>query len=402
MESTTTQQKLLALIVLPGLILALVWASTPLIERNGGLDYDGVYYAAMASAHPADPSLARIAPYCWRVVTPFLASLLPFGTITNFEVLAFLSNWLALALLYGLLRRSGLSYRASLLGMLLYAGIFWTVKFSFYSPCYIDYQTQAISLAILYLMLRRRYWALPALLALGVLQKESIIFLVPIVYVHYAGQYGWLSRKTVLFLALSLILPALAVVAVRAWVHPIRDYAHTTHYLTNLRVLLHRGFWPRFAVALFSGLGILPALVAYRARQVYPFLRRNLHWALLVAIGILSLFGGTDKARLFLYMLPAAVVFAAEAMEPVLVRPKGAAWVWLGGTLLLHFYLGNLLTPMGTYEDYLRRMVPEHAIGPVWGELVRIGAVLLLWVGLTLWYAHRRAEKAPSPASRPA
>jgi len=117
------------------LMLILSWLTTPLIKSHDGLDSDGVFYAAMARrANIPDDTTLIYAPWCWRVLTPYLSSKLPFDIVGDFKALAFVSNLISLMLLYGLLRRVNRSPKAALLGVLLYAGVFWTVKFSFYSP----------------------------------------------------------------------------------------------------------------------------------------------------------------------------------------------------------------------------------------------------------------------------
>ena len=95
--------------------VAAAWLSTPITELNSGRDFDGVYYAAIAeygaggwhrSAYSAaqfqlDPSfqapliadtsaLARVAPWCWRIATPWLAAQLPFSAQANVRLLCLL------------------------------------------------------------------------------------------------------------------------------------------------------------------------------------------------------------------------------------------------------------------------------------------------------------------------
>lgn len=55
--------------------------TTPVTEHKGGYDYDGVFYAAMANGENGIE--AHLAPWSYRVVTPFLAGLLPWSTLTN-------------------------------------------------------------------------------------------------------------------------------------------------------------------------------------------------------------------------------------------------------------------------------------------------------------------------------
>ena len=381
---TITGGRVFAWGLLPLCLLASVWLSTPLIEHNSGLDSDGVLYAAMAEKTAEGEALSRTAPWCWRPLTPFLASLLPYSTITDFKVLAFFSSWLSLVLLYEIIRRCNLSHVAAILGMLFYAGIFWTVKFSFYSPCYIDVQTQAFLLAVMLLMVAGRHWVLPVLIGAGTFQKESMLFLTAVAYLHYARGHRRPVWRLLAYL-MALGLPAVAAfLAVRLAVDPVNHYSSLDAFLINLARATKPDFWPRLLLATFSGLGMLPLIVCYRARYSYQFLRENPEWLAMIVVGLVLLFGGVDKARLFLYVLPPLVLMASGIFEEMLVRSSRATWVWIGTTLLLHLHIGHQFAAMGTYQDYLNRMVPFHAPGPLLPSFGRLGMVVVIWLGVTL------------------
>lgn len=382
--TTATKERLLTWALLPLLVLASIWLATPLIEHNSGRDSDGVLYAAMAEKTAGGEVLSRTAPWCWRPLTPFLASLLPFSTVMDFKVLAFFSNWLSLVLLYEILRRCNRSSLAAAAGVLFYAGVFWTVKFSFYSPCYVDSQTQVFLLAVMLLMILRRYWVLPLLIGVGALQKESMVLLTPVVFLHYARLHRRTMWRALLYFV-ALVIPGIAALAAaRLAVDPANHYSSLDTLVANVGRATQAGFWPRLLLALFSGLGMLPLVVCYRARYSYQFLRDNPEWPAIIVVGIPLLFGGVDKARLFLYVLPVLVLTASRILEDALDRPSRATWVWIGTTLLLHLYMGHQFTAMGTYEDYLNWMVPTHAPGPLLPSFGRLGLVVVIWLGVTL------------------
>jgi hypothetical protein len=284
---------------------------------------------------------------------------------------------------------------AALLGTLLYAGVFWTLKFSFYSPTYIDYQTQTFLLAALYLMVRQTYGPIPILLAVGVLQKETLLLLGPVVYVHYARTHGWGSKRSLLYLTALLLLPFLAHQAVQSAISAINRYSAVDTYLENLvDQTTWLGFWPRFLLEICSGLGLLPCLVLYRAREAAHFLRRQPEWAWQIGIGVVLLFGGIDKARLFLFMLPALIVVAAYLLDQLQLLTSVSGRAWIAITVLLHLYIGHYLTPMGTFARYLARMVPIHATTSVVPTLLEYGTILLIWASLTALLARGKQPAA--------
>jgi len=385
-ETLTPRELLLAGVALPLLILVPIclFTSTPAYET--GLRSDQLHYAAMAMRDVAPPRLSERAPWCWRILTPLQVSFLPLGedpssdVISRFKFLAFASNWLSLVLLYALLRALRASPAARVFGVLAYAGIHWTLKFSFRAPAYVDFQMQTLVLAILFFTVARRYWVTLPLFALAALQKETALFLIPAVAVH-----RWRSRRRIgganaLWLASALVVPALALLAVRVAIPPANDYSATQVLRwVATKQLPDPHFWPRFLVAVFSGLGILPLVLGWRWRAVRQHLLENPHWLAVLACGVLVLFGGVDKARLFLPMTPVVVVLAVAAWDPVLRGRETPAVLWILLTLLLNAYLGHHFEPMGPSGAALARLAPVHASTSMAPSLVRIAVVAAVW-----------------------
>jgi hypothetical protein len=385
-ETVTPREFLLAGIALPLLLLVPIWLTTFTPAYETGLRSDQVHYAAMAMSDVAPARRVEKAPWCWRILTPLQVSLLPLGgnassdVITRFKVLAFASNWVSLVLLYALLRRLRASPAARVFGVLAYAGIHWTLKFSFRAPAYIDFQMQTLVLAILFFMVARRYWVAVPLFVLAALQKETALVLLPAVAVHRWGARRRFGGADALWLASVLALPAAALLAVRTAILPINDYSATqTLRWVVTQQLPDPHSWPRLLVALFSGLGILPLVLGWRWQAVWRHLRENPHWLVVLACGVAVLFGGVDKARLFLPMTPAVVALAVIAWDPLLREREMPAMAWIALTLLLNAYLGHHFEPMGPPGAALARLAPMHASTSMAPSLVRIAVAAAVW-----------------------
>jgi hypothetical protein len=391
-EPLAPSEVLLAAVALPLAILAATWLATPTPTHEGGLRADQLYYAAMALRDSAPERLTQVAPWCWRVLTPFQVSLWPLAAgdfpdaIRHFKLLAFASNWLTLVLLYALLRRGGATRSARVFGVLAYAGIHWTVKFSFRAPGYVDFQMQLLVVAVLLCMVARRYWLALPLFALAALQKETTLLLIPAVALHRWLHRDRSSLADLVWLAGAVSLPLIALLWLRSAIEPVNAFSATAAVGRVLGgQLLDPAFWPRFGVAIFSGLGILPLLLASRPRATARYIRAEPHWGAAVACGLLALAGGVDKARLFLPITPAIVVIAVGVWRPALrdLRRRRRAFAWATITLLLHAYLGHHFEPMGEPGAALARLAPIHAQGPLTGAWLRIAVVVGLWFGVT-------------------
>jgi hypothetical protein len=239
---------------------------------------------------------------------------------------------------------------------------------------------QTLMLAIVYCMLAQRSWWTLPLFVLAALQKETTLMLIPVVAVYRSHRRGRFVAADAAWLAAAVVASLAALAAVRAAVPASNDYA-ATHALT--RVLTEQlpdpAFWPRFLVAIASGLGVLPLLLAWRWRSVGRSLRDGPHWLLWLALAALALLGGVDKARLLLPMLPAVVILAVTAWQPFLRDGGRAALAWAALTLLLHAYLGHHFEPMGPPGTALARLAPIHSEASMLPGLARLAAVAVVW-----------------------
>lgn len=374
-------RKTLLLTILGAIILVgVVFLTTPVTEFNGGFDSDGRYYGAMAG-EPSFPAEAKqVAPWCYRVLTPYLASLLPYGTLLDFRILGFISNVLSIIVLTLILEILGFTPLMRLFGALLYTGSFWTLKFSFYSPAYIDYQTQLFLLLIVWLTLRRTYAILPIVFLLAALQKESLAAFTLFSIAHMVRCGGDIPVRNRIFLGTAMLAaPFVAVFEVR---HAITALEVSATSVSGQAAgwIFDPGRWPVFAQAAFSGLGIIPAVLLITYQPWVEFLRRQWEWIVYALISLAFLFGGVDKSRLFLYGLPLAAIFAVHTASFYrrYLSAESLA-VWAAVIVIIHWYIGGYLSPMGPFAAYLAQMVPEYSGGRYVPYLVRN---LILGIGV--------------------
>jgi hypothetical protein len=346
-------------------LLAIVALTTPLVTIAGGYDSDGIHYAAMAGARIPIAMVGHEAPFGWRILTPWLAGLLPGSFLFRFRALGLLSNWATLVLVYETLRSLRRSVLASLVGLLLYAGVFWTLKFSWYSPYYIDAQTQFFLALVTFLAVRGAFPWILAILPIAALQKESATVAGLFAVACFARRHGWLRMATARYAALGALVSTLPLLAVRWFVGPLPQ---AWSLARAFAVLLAQPWLPvKLVMSSISGLGILAVLLLIHGRHTLRFFSAHGEWGLYAGVTLLLTFGGVDKSRLFLYTLLPLTVAAVHVIDELyLWRERWADRTWLVATLLLHLWLGWYLTPMGDAQEYLRRMVPEWAAAAGW------------------------------------
>ncbi|MFN8396857.1 MAG: hypothetical protein U0176_19685 [Bacteroidia bacterium] len=344
-----------------------IWASTPLTDRYQGADSDGRQYVAMAGdSMMFGSNFARYAPFAYRVATPWVAKQIPGrDVIAKFKVLAWIDAAMMLLLCFVLFQALGFSPWDSLIGMGLYGLSFWTLKFAFYSPCYIDHQSQVIVLAILVVMAKGWWPFLPIIVFAGYFQKESVVAVIPVILAFYVSNKGWKWWPTYVIGALSVSAAVIAGLILRNNVHPINLELASPLYAMedSWAVITHTPGYPRIlVVAIFSCMGVMPLLVLGQLRWALRYLQRNPAWLAMTGVGLVFLLGGLDKSRLFLHMLPAVTVVSVAIISDLRRQLSPTRFrMWVGFLFLIHAFLGAHLEPFRDFMNYLNRMVPEHS-----------------------------------------
>ena len=393
----------LAVSALSFVLVATVFLSTPLITTRAGFDADGSRYGTMAGSPLFPASRALDAPWCYRVLTPALVKALPVETLLGFRIVGFASNVVTLLILYLLLRKLRFRHTTSLTGVVLYAGVFWTLKFTAYSPAYVDHQTNLFWVGAIYLCISHRFSWLALVLGVGVLQKEVFLplslFGVAELWAYRAG----LGRK-LLWMKVAFLIgaPLITFIAVRAIIdgHSVSNFPENPleALWKNINEVADRRFVPMFTQAVFSGLGITGVFVLAHSRRSLEYICTRPSWIVLLGVSTVFLFGGVDKARSFAYMLPLLVVLSVHALEAS--RLSLQRW-YLTVALLLgtHLFIGGHFKEMSAVEDYLHEWVPRWAGWEFLPYLYRNLAVGLVFFVCQRWLGRQRSSIDTSDAT---
>ncbi len=370
-----------------------VYLTTPLTEINDGYDRDGLHYARMSQSDMLQSDVEM--PHKQRILIPFIVHHIPLPTISAFSLIAFVSCVVNIVVFYLLLLKIGFSRFFSFVGILFYAGVFWSVKFSYFSPCYTDYVSQLILLLLLYLVVDRQHLLAIVLLCLATLHKEVFPYFSIFVVSDYLFKLNFkTNRKEKLILVIYLLSPFVVL--------KVLHFFGSLHTSGSLMVILYQmarfrliEFWPVFIHAIISGCGILPILIIFGHKSVVTFLKQHPSLIVYFALSVLALFGGIDKSRLFNYMLPLIVILSIDFINNQKFKVNFTFIFWLSACLLIHFYLGGIFSPIGNTESYLSRFVPEHSGGKYMNYfLTNLLIIVVLSIGTYFYLKRTRVVQA--------
>lgn len=338
----------------------------------------------------------RVAPWCWRILSPFVASALPGSPTRGFELVAVVALSLTAVGLFVIARTLGFDRLLASVGALLFLSLGYAVKFNLYDFWLTEpLAFLFVALALLCIVLRLDA-AFAVVLVVGVLAKESVLFAV-------ALYYGLRAERPVdvrLLVRLAILAaPAAAVlVGVRIAIPagngsptylaslplPIGANARTVPAYDPVslveRVVMRRD-WISTLVGTLSAFGVVPtglALIGIRvARMTFV---RLVPYLVLVACQLLFTF---QTQRLVVLAFPAVILLALE----------GARWLcdrWQQLKLPL------VVLAVGTFSIALAQ--PGEWEPPVVAQL----AIVVLSAGAALMYnrqTHPRQLRGQPPAN---
>jgi len=256
------------------------------------MENDSMQYVAMTDAFKGEtPQLVPTAPFTYRTLVPYLASLLPLPSITAIDVINILVLWLGTILLGQILLRHGLNQRDTLLILATFVVSF--PVFYYGAIGYVD--TAFIGLLAIgcYLIERKFDLLLIALLFVGVFVKEIIILILPVYFLQ-----GLVQKRGV---AYTVTMTALLFFACLAGVWLARKFSSdqaTYTWEPNMNRFLDNVHRIRTWISFFLSAGLpcalsVVAIVVTLYNKNWPLLWRMFPWV----AGI----GGS--VALFLYSL---------------------------------------------------------------------------------------------------
>jgi hypothetical protein len=359
-----------------GLVIAL-FALTNLVSAfrqkqntfDEGLAWERPYYT-MAGQFARHEPVATIAPYVYRVGTPFVVSLLsPGDLVRGFRIVNTTGSFIASILLLFWLQGYVKDWRTRVLLVTLFL-IQWDAppRYMYHSPVHVD--AWYFVFALVGLLAIRRYQEHPSLPLLGGLIALSfvgtlfreIVMIVPITFlaahqpfslVGPPGECDLKLRMPPLSHWLPFLSGAAAFAILHRFVHQTDSYSFIA---TILDFLYGKGEDPNitskaligYVQAWFLAFGPVLFIILYDWRKTCAFLGEHQTFSFFLATGAwLGFFGGTDTERLLYWSMPGVYVLLGVAIE-------GHRAVLSRWPVALTFVLGQMMTSriLWTTPDY--------------------------------------------------
>ncbi len=268
----------------------------------------------------------HIAPWCWRILVPVIVSHLPLSLEQGFESVTLLTTALTGLVVYVILRKLCFSNGLSMLGLMLFFSMSYATRFNLRDFWLTDTTAFLFTALALLALLHRRLTLYVLCLVVGVLAKESVIFVTPLCYTFTARQrwdLGALAR-TVLLAAPAVAELILLRQAISAWNGHVgyvaalpsnvrSDIGNVASYnlltVAGKEISARWQIWPQDLVQVITSFGtlglVLPLLGGWR--NLLSTLTR--FWPFLILVYSQLLFTFNTQRLIVLAFIP--VTFAA-------------------------------------------------------------------------------------------
>jgi hypothetical protein len=205
-----TNRTIFRVLLLSSLLAVLVCVTTdPLDKGHPAFTHPKTYpYDLHKYLYMADhPFSLRIAPFGYRILMPLVVHLLPADRFAAFYACTVFSLILTAALVFFILRAMRFSTVFSCLGMLVFYSTGYLARFNVFATWHVDaFSFLFVALGFWFVLKNRPAW-LAVTLLVGMLAKETVLFILPLYYTFRAARLfdGRLVLKT-----LMIGLPALS------------------------------------------------------------------------------------------------------------------------------------------------------------------------------------------------
>ncbi|MHA1230972.1 MAG: hypothetical protein ACTSPQ_10030 [Candidatus Helarchaeota archaeon] len=169
------------------------------------------YYYKLMSESPFDPSVS--APFCFRILTPLLAYLIPLDSFTSFYLINTIFFIATAVLFYYFLKNLGFNSLFSLIGEVIFTIGSVSNLYLIHNYIMVDQLNQFIFLLACYIIcsknrLNNNKWnmILMGLLIIGILNKETILLLAPIYIVLVSGKIYEKFYKTLIIFCPAILI----------------------------------------------------------------------------------------------------------------------------------------------------------------------------------------------------
>jgi hypothetical protein len=294
---------------------------------------DIINYRQMALASPGfDETVSR--NFGYRILVPYIAGLMPFDVDTNFYILTVLMS-LALPFVFmGFLRAYGLKDDTAFYLTILFILNRYTFGYAIWNYYDVhDLLTYILICFFLVSLKKDRFVLMSVILMIGVVNRETVLFLVPAALFRY-----WFikDKSSALKMAASVLPAAVVFFLLRSLL--VTEQASETSFMYSMGKIRFNEAGKLFdpvtyyrIINTFIPLTLIPFVFGNSSRR---FFKKYPHFLLLIAIYYASCFLAGDTERLIVPVFPVFFLLIGVIIEELDIKELKGRMIVLTACLL--------------------------------------------------------------------
>ncbi len=298
------------------------------------------------------PFTFHIAPFCWRILVPLIAFILPFELQTNFILITFFSIWFTGIIIYYLLREYRFDRKLSFLGVMIFFSLGWATKYILFDFWLVDALTFLFVVLIIYSIVIKNDFYFTIFSVLGIFTKETILFAIPLYYSMNA-KHLWDKQTFKKFIILSL--PTIVIFFLIRFLIPMQNYdsSYLSTISNQLKVVYDNNSEYTFRFLNYNIISIqnIKNIGGTFGILLLVFLffdlKENIHliikYSPFLFLSFLQIFNPNNMPRLLIICFPVLLIMSIMGIQKFLQRKNiSVVYFYL---LAIIFYLLNLIDP---------------------------------------------------------
>jgi hypothetical protein len=337
-------------VLIPAILIALILAfasqSVTLFEYiNLHLDSkvwlgDDYHYRAMAVAPFQNFEQVKTKPFCYRILTPLLASWLPFDVHTNFYWITHIALFATSICFYFILKKLGFDQNMALFGIFFFLMNKAATGSIISQYCLVDGLNYFFIALAFYGMLCSNDMLVLWAVGIGSLNKETVLLLIPVYYIITMDKngYGKTALRTIL-----VFLPAMAFfLLLRHFIQPLL-FEPTSPHSEGYRALFthflqkRRGTWLDYDYFLACWGILLPLALANLHSAPRVFKKAFIFFP----VSYLQEFFASGVARLVFISFVSIIPLALLEVKRISSLPKTLRPVFYLALIFQYLYFQN-------------------------------------------------------------
>ena len=319
--------EILVVVLISILILLLITLSSDLMTKSHVLYYNSWMHFGYIKTVKSFPDINLTAPFCWRLLAPFLVYIFPFSIETGYLLVTFSSIVASSVLVYFIAKHLFTELYYPWIGVLTYFSLIFVVRMNVIEFISVDSLAFMFMLLSIYSIYKKNNLLFIISTTLGILTKETLFIVFPLYFtLNYRSHYNRGYYYNLIYRTFLVSLPAIIIyIFLRILIIPKEPYNYfeLLTYISKYRfdsilglistlnknLFVHQNAFENILINIYRiTFGAIGPIIFFIILKSKANLSNILRLSPLIVLSFLQIFIAIDNERLIMTGFPAYVL----------------------------------------------------------------------------------------------